>query len=186
MVPARDISVRPVDSARDWRDFFSLKDRLYRDDPHYVRPLEFQRRGQLDVRGNPFYAHAERQAFLCSQDARPVGRIAAIVDRMHQERYGDQLGCFGFWECPNDPLIAGALLDAAEDWLRDRGCAAIRGPLNPSMKSDFGVLVEGHDYPPHIMMAHTPAYYHDLLLGSGFEVIRSFHAFALHASDDRD
>ena len=185
MGSARQLAVSPVVSKLEWREFHAFKDRLYRDDPCYVRPLNFQRLAQLDDQRNPFYQHASRQAFLCRSDGRVVGRIAAIVDRLHQQHYNDKVGCFGFFECENDPAIARLLLAAAQQWLAERGCNAIRGPVNPSMKSDFGVLVEGNQYSPYIMMGHTPSYYHELLLGSGFEVVRSFLALAMQALDDR-
>ena len=185
MDDSRQLDVRPVTTNRHWRDFFAIKERLYRHDPGYVRPLDFQRLGQLDERRNPFYEHAEREALICWEKDQPVGRIVAIVDRLHQQHTGDRVGFFGFFECPNDPLIARKLVDLAAQWLSSRGCDRMRGPVNPSMKSDFGVLVEGNEYPPYVMMAHTPRFYHDLLLGCGFDIARSFVALALHASDDR-
>jgi hypothetical protein len=181
----RQLAVSPVVTPREWRSFFGLTDRIYRNDPAFVRPLNSRRNAALDFARNPFYQHAQAQAFLCREGDEVVGRIVAIVDRLHQEYYRDRLGCFGFYESIDDRAVAGRLLDAAQAWLAEQGCDAMRGPLNPSMKGDFGVLVEGNHCPPNVMMAHTPRYYHDLLLANRLEVIRTFHAYALHASDDR-
>ncbi len=185
MGESRQLEVRPVTTNRHWRDFHAIKDRIYRDDSCYVRTLNFQRLGQLDEKRNPFYGHAERAAFICWEGNRPMGRIVAIVDRLHQQHYDDRVGFFGFFECPEDPAIAQKLVLAAAQWLSAHGCDQIRGPVNPSMKSDFGVLVEGNQFSPYVMMAHTPRFYHELLLQCGFDVVRSFVALALHASDDR-
>lgn len=177
--------VRPVESKSDWRAFFGLADEIYRHDTHYVRPLNGMRRILLDANRHPFYQHAERQALICWDGSRAVGRIAAIVDQLHQQYYSDRTGFFGFFECVNDPAVARSLLDAAASWLVAKGCDVMRGPVNPSMKNDFGVLVEGNQYPPYALMAHTQRYYHELLTQCGMEIVRTFLAFALHESDDR-
>lgn len=180
-----NLEVRGVDGKAQWREFFAIKDRLYRGDPNYVRPLTFQRLTQLGLRPNPFYEHAERRPWICWDGDRAVGRIVAIVDHLHQRHYADRVGFFGFFECVDDREVAQRLLDAAAQWLAERGCDVVRGPVNPSMKSDFGVLVEGNDYPPYFMMAHTPRRYHQLLLDCGLHIVRTFYAYALHSSDDR-
>ncbi len=177
--------VRPVSTPAEWRDFHRLKSRIDRRDPVAVRPLNFQRRLQLDVAGNPFYRHAERAAFVAYRGGEPVGRICAIQDHLHQSTAGDRTGFFGFFECENDSAIAALLFDTASDWLAARGCDAVRGPVNPSMKSDFGVLVEGHSLPPYVMMAHNPPYYAGLLEQCSFEVVRTFLTFGLEKHVDR-
>jgi GNAT superfamily N-acetyltransferase len=112
-----------------------------------------------------------------------VGRIAAIVDRLHQEYHGDRLGFFGFFEVPDHTEVARVLVEAACEWLAARGCDRLRGPMNPSMKGEFGVQVTGHGDPPFVMMAHTPPYYERLLLEAGLAVAKSFYAFRLDTRD---
>lgn len=179
------LTIETVQSSRQWEDFFSLKRALYRDDPAAVIPLRKMERQQVDRERNPFYQHAEMQAFLCYRDGRPVGRIAAIVDRLHQQYHQDDVGFFGFFETIDDQPVVHQLMSAATDWLQQRGCKAIRGPVNPSMKSDFGVLVEGHSHPPAIMMAHTPARYDQHLQAEGFAVAKSFYSFHIVFSEKR-
>jgi hypothetical protein len=185
MSASRQLVVRSVESKADWRVFFGLADEMNRHDKNYVRPLNGMRQILLDTKQHPFYQHAERQALICWDGTRAVGRIAAIVDHLHQQHYSDRTGFFGFFESVKDTAVARTLLEAAANWLVARGCDAARGPVNPSMKNEFGVLVEGNQYPPYALMAHTPSYYHDLLTHCGFEVVRTFLAFALHESDDR-
>jgi hypothetical protein len=133
----------------------------------------------LDRRRFPFWQHADYEAFVCWRGKRPVGRIVAIVDRMHQEHYADRTGFFGFFECHNDAAAAGALIDAAAAELTRRGCDRMRGPVNPSLKGEFGVVVAGNQRPPAIMMAHTPAWYDDLLTGCGLKKAHDFFAFTV-------
>lgn len=178
---ASALEVRPVASKADWKAFHALRPALYRDDPAFVRPLSGEARLHIDAGRHPFWLHAERQPFLARRGRRVVGRIAAIVDRLHNEHYGDKVGFFGFFECEDDPEAARALLRAAAEWLAARGRDAIRGPVSPSLKGEFGVLVLGNDDPPAIMMAHTPRYYGPLLesLGLGLAKVHDFHAFVL-------
>ncbi len=171
--------VRPVRGRGDWRAFYAVRAAIYRGDPVAVTPLASEQRLLLDTRRNPFWQHAEYEAFVCWRGERPVGRIVAIVDRMHQEHYADRTGFFGFFECHNDVAAARALIQAAAAALTARGCDAMRGPVNPSLKGEFGVVVSGNDLPPAIMMAHTPAWYDDLLTGCGLKKVHDFFAFTV-------
>lgn len=174
---ASDLEIRSIDSRRGWKDFYRVKCDIYRGDPAAVVPLRSMEYALLDDQKHPFYLHAQRQAFVAYQSGKPVARIVAVKDDMHNEHYGDRVGFFGFFECPDDQVIAAALIDTAKQWLLDRGLDRMRGPVNPSMKSEFGVLVEGHDRPPYVMMAHSKSYYARLLESAGFEVARRFVAY---------
>lgn len=180
------LTIQPVRSSRQWADFFSLKRTLYRDDPAAVIPLRRMEKQQVDRQVNPFYQHAEMEAFVCYRHGSPVGRIAAILDHMHQEYHQDDVGFFGFFEAIDDQEVVHELVQTAARWLRERGCRAMRGPVNPSMKSEFGVLVEGHAHPPMVMMSHTPLRYDGQLRNEGFEVKTSFYAFHIVISEQRE
>ena len=181
--PRGALRVDCVRSPRDWRDFHFVRDEVYRGDPAAVRPLRSQAQRLLDPAVHPFYEHADREVFVCRDGGRPVGRIVAIVDRLHNEYHGDRVGFFGFFEAPDRAEIAEALLGAAREWLAARGCDRLRGPVNPSMKGEFGVQVTGHGDPPSFLMAHTPPYYERLLLDAGLRVAKAFYAFRLNTRD---
>jgi hypothetical protein len=175
----RTVAVAPVQLPRDWRDFHNLRRTLYKHDRAAVMPLVREERLLLDVSRHPFWQHAEREVFLARRGDRVVGRIAAIIDRQHQDHHSDRTGFFGFFECGNEPDVATALLRAAADWLFERNCESIRGPVSPSMKGEFGVVVEGNDAPPSVMMPHTPAWYDALLCGCGLAPAHNFVGFTL-------
>lgn len=172
------IAVTPVRTPGDWREFHQFRRTVYKDDPAAVMPLVGEERLLLDVDRHPFWQHAEREVFLARRDGRVVGRIAAIVDRQHQEYHSDRTGFFGFFESENDPETTRALTRTAAAWLVERQCDAMRGPASPSMKGEFGVVVKGNDIPPAIMLGHTPQWYDELLRGCGFEPIHDFLAFS--------
>jgi hypothetical protein len=112
---------------------------------------------------NPFFEHAEVEYFLAERDGDLVGRIAAIVNRLHNEFHHDKVGFFGFFETINEQAVADQLFEAAASWLRPRGLDTMRGPASFSTNDESGVLVDGFETPPVLMMPHNPRYYVDLL-----------------------
>jgi hypothetical protein len=161
------VEVRPVASRREYKAFVRLPWRLYRNEPHWVPPLLMDLRKRLDRKRNPFFEHAEAEYFLAWRDGRPVGRITAQVDRNFNEFQGNDWGLFGFFECENDPEAAGALLDAAAAWLRDRRRDRMVGPMDFTTNDECGLLVEGHDRMPIILTPWQHPYYQGLLEGAG-------------------
>jgi GNAT superfamily N-acetyltransferase len=161
------VEVRPVASKRELKAFMRLPWRLYRNEPHWIPPLLMDLRKRLDRQRNPFFEHAEAEYFLAWRDGRPVGRITAQVDRNFNEFQGNDWGLFGFFECEDDPEAAGALLDAAAAWLRERGRDRMVGPMDFTTNDECGLLVEGHDRMPIILTPWQHPYYQGLLEGAG-------------------
>ena len=183
---ANPVRVEAVTTSRHQRDFFSLRRKIYHNDPNVVYPLNAMERKQLSPTEHPFFEHATRELFVCYRGKTPVGRIAAIKDNMHNEHHDDRVGFFGCFEAEDDQEIVDGLISAASAWLVANGCDTIRGPVNPSMKSDFGVVVQGNDDPPCIMMGYSHKRYEDQLLNSGFKVARTFYAFKFLSADNED
>ena len=123
--------------------FVDLPYVLHRHDPGWAPPLRRDARALLDPSRNPFYQHADRQLLLARRGRSVVGRIAAIHDRLHLQTHDDAAGFFGFFECTDDQAAAAALFEAAADWLRRRGLRRVRGPMNPSINDEIGLLVDG-------------------------------------------
>ncbi len=141
---------------------------MYQRDPHWVPPLRMEVRKLLDRSRNPFFDHAEAEYFLAEREGKPVGRIAAISNRLHNEIHGDKVGFFGFFESIYDHAVADALFAEAAAWLRARGHDVMRGPASFSTNDECGLLVDGFDMPPALMMPHNPPYYERLMLAAGF------------------
>jgi hypothetical protein len=117
------------------------------------------------------------QLFVARRGESDIGRIAAILDRAHNEFHGEKTAFFGFFECENDPEIAGLLFDAAALWAKERRMATLRGPANPSLNDEAGLLVEGFDSPPVFMMTYNPRFYPLLLEGAGFRKAKDLLAY---------
>jgi len=171
-----DVQVVPVESRRDLDAFVAFPYALFRHDPVWVPALRRDVRAKLSP-SDPFFEHAEACYFLARRGAEVVGRIAAIHNRAHNDFHGDKVGFFGFFECVDDDAVAGALFAAAAGWLRARGLERMRGPANFSTNDETGLLVDGFDTPPVLMMTHNPRRYVDHVERAGFTKARDLFAY---------
>ncbi len=160
--------VRPVTGRTDLNQFIDLPYRLFKRDPHWVPPLRMDVRKLLDRTANPFFEHAEAEYFLARRGGEVVGRIAAISNRLHNDVHADRVGFFGFFESVYDQDVADALFAEAAAWLTSRGHDVMRGPASFSVNDECGLLVDGFDTPPTLMMPHGPPYYVRLVEGARF------------------
>jgi hypothetical protein len=171
------VTVTPVSGRRDLDAFVKLPFRLYRDDPNWVPPLLYLEKHRFDPRKNPFLQHADHQLFLARRNGDVVGRISAQVDHEHNRFHEERTGFFGFFEAEDDPDTARALFQEAEGWLAGRGMEAARGPLSFSINQEVGLLIDGFDTPPMIMMNHSRPYYGRLIESAGFEKVKDLYAW---------
>jgi hypothetical protein len=170
------ISVRPVAGAREFRKFIGYPYERNRGDVHWVPPLRIGESERLTPKKNPFFAHAEVELLLAFRDGRIVGRIAAIDDHRHNETHHDNLAAFGFFEA-EDSDTARALLDSVEQWAKQRGRSAVRGPLNPSLNESAGLLIEGFDTDPMLLMPHNPPEYAAFIERAGYSKVKDLYAW---------
>lgn len=175
-----DVSVVPVANRQQQKQFVQFPFELYRDDPCWVPPLEKTLREMVGFAKHPFHEKNKVQAFLAYRDNRVVGRIVGIVDRGHNERYDDQKVMFGFLETIDDQTVAHSLLDTVKEWGTQQGMTSMRGPLNPSLNYELGLLVEGFGKTPTFMMTYNPPYYEELLTSYGLEKVQDLYAFWGH------
>jgi GNAT superfamily N-acetyltransferase len=174
------LKVIPVSSRRERKLFFDLPWELYRGDPHWIPPIRIVQRELLNFRHHPFYDDAEIRNFLALRDGRPVGRVAAIINRAHNRWYHENRGFFGFFESIDDPDVAAGLFDAARGWFAESDIEAVRGPINPSLNYELGLLIEGFDESPYFMMTYNKPYYAALIEGYGFRKAQDLYAFWGH------
>ncbi|MEB2312517.1 MAG: hypothetical protein OZ921_09100 [Sorangiineae bacterium] len=176
------IEIRQVRLGGKLKDFLDVVERIYRDDPNYVRALDMDVEQRLNQK-NPFFDHAEGTIFTAHRNGWCVGRCTAQIDREHLERYHDDAGFFGFLDTIDDPEVARALLDAARRWLRERGMKKIRGPMSLNINDEIGCLVEGFDTPPAFMMPHHLPYQAGLIEQAGFAKLKDVYAWRYTIGD---
>ena len=175
-----DVAVTPVRSRQDKKRFLEFPWFHYRGDPNWIPPLRQNQKELVGYARNPFYEDNEIQTFLATRSGQVCGRIAAILNRGHNERFDERRGFFGFFECVDDQTVAGALFDAVRGWFADRDIHKLRGPANPSMNHEIGLLVDGFDSPPTFMMTYNPRYYARLFEGHGFQKVQDLYAYWGH------
>jgi hypothetical protein len=175
---AAPLEILPVCDRAAHREFLHLPESLYTHDPAWIPPLLLERREHLS-KNNPYFRHATFQAWIARRGSKTVGRISAQVDQLHLQRYDDHTGFFGMLEAQDDPEVFQALLDTAQAWLRERGMKRIRGPFNLSINQECGLLVEGFDTPPVIMMGHALPYYSRRIEEQGFTAEQDLLAYRI-------
>ena len=171
------MAVRRVQGRRDLAKFIAFPYRHYAADPLWAPPLRSEIRSLLSRRREPFFEHGDAEFFIAEHQGRVAGRIAAITNTLHNEQHLDRMGFFGFFESIDDPSVAGELIEAAASWARERGHDRLRGPVSYSVNQECGLLVDGFDTPPALMMPHNPPYYSGLLEQAGFRKAKDLWAF---------
>jgi GNAT superfamily N-acetyltransferase len=179
------LTLLPVESGRQLHRFVTFPFALNRHDPHWIPPLISDVKTLLTPGKNPFFEHGQIRSFLAVRDGRAVGRVSAIRNRRHEEFHQEATGFFGFFECERDPEAAAGLLDAVREHLRGEGLSQFLGPVNPSTNEECGVLVDGFETPPMVMMTHNPPYYDELLQGCGLRKARDLLAYFMEEKERR-
>jgi GNAT superfamily N-acetyltransferase len=173
----RALRVAEARSRRERNDFVRLPWLIYRDDPKWVPPLLFERKAFVHPRKHPFYQHGAAALFVAYSGSEAVGRILVSDDPRFNAYHKTNAGAFGMFESIDDPDVAGRLLDAAQRWLRARGRERMLGPMDYSMNYSCGLLVDGFETPPRLMMNHNPPYYEDLLVSWGLVKVKDLYAW---------
>lgn len=175
------VAIRPVHTRRDLKRFIDFQYAFYTAYPHWVPQLRRDVAHTLNPKKNPFFKHGKLQAFLAEDETgRVVGRVAGIVNGTHLATFDDGVGFFGFFECEERYETAAALFDAACTWIQDQGLTSVRGPTNPSLHFTAGLLVDGFDREPGLMMPYNPPYYEAFLQRYGFERAMTMWAYYVH------
>ncbi len=174
---ARDLTIVPVEGRALWRTFHHLPYKLYKDDPNWVPPLLLERQMHFDPKHNPFFQHAKAGFWLALRDGEPVGRITAQIDALHLKQHNDATGHFGFIEGVDDKGVFEALLGTAEQWLRAECMQRSVGPVSFAMWDEPGLLVDGFDRPPNVLMGHALPYYERRITGAGYTQVQDLLAY---------
>jgi hypothetical protein len=175
------LAVRPVTSRADRKAFVELAYELNRGDPNWVPPLRNEVYGLIDPGENPWFDHAEAAFFLARRNGRAVGRISAQVDALVLEHMGAGTGQWGMIEAA-DEAAAHALIAAAEDWLKAKGMSRALGPFSLSIWDEPGLLVEGHDHAPTVMMGHHNPAYEKWIEAAGYRGVKDLYTYELDAA----
>jgi len=163
------IQIKEVKSKSELNKFIKLPWKIYKDNPYWIPPLISERKKFLDQKKNPFFKHAKVKLFLAYKNNEIVGRIAGVIDYQYIKYYKKNAGYFGLFECINDYAVASALFNKVEIFLKENGIDCILGPMNLSTNHECGLLIEGFNFPPVVMMPYNPPYYQKFIEKYGFK-----------------
>lgn len=158
------------------RDFLTLPYILYAGQPAWRAPLRFERKAQLSDK-NPTKATITAKFFVARRDGEAVGRIAAFINTAHDDIHGVGTAFFGYFDCGDDPELADALLETAKTWAREHGRTHLRGPAMWSVNEEVGLLIDGFDHPPAVMMPYGHPYQVIAIERNGFEKATDLFAY---------
>ena len=188
MATAIPLSIRPISSKADRKKFIDLPFRLYKDDPNWVPPLKGEALGLITPEKNGWFSHAEAQLFLAERGDRVVGRISAHIDTLAltmpaAQGFGPGCGQFGLFDA-EDETVGKALINAAEGWLRNKGMTRVLGPISMSIWEEPGLLIQGYDHPPTIMMGHAKPEYRGWIEGAGYTPAKTLYTYDLDITQE--
>jgi len=182
------IDVRKIDAndKNKIKEFIKLpwKTKIYENDPAWVPPLIGEQKKLFNPDKGYFYDIGEVQYFMAYRDDKPVGRITAHINHLYEEKYDNETGFFGFFECIEDQEVASALFSAAEEWLKEKGKTKIQGPQSFSIYDAVGFEVQGEDIMPVVGLFHTAPFFRTLAEKYGFEKKIDWYCFLVKKIDD--
>jgi hypothetical protein len=183
LINMSEIRIVQVQTQKDLNRFIDTPWAIYPRDSNWVPPLKSDFKRLLNTAKHPFWKFSRRELFIAERDGRPVGRIAAIIDNNYNDYHNEKMGIWGFFECFNDHEASKALFSCAEEWVKSKGMTFIRGPLNPSTNYEVGLLIEGFEYLPTIMMPWNFPYYPKLVEEAGYVKEKDLFTFRVYQTD---
>ena len=175
------LQVVKVEGKSALNDFIRLPWSLYMDDPMWVPPLVLERRMHLSPK-NPYFEHVKFCSWITYRNGKPVGRISTQIDRLYLDHHRNATGFFGMLESEDNGRTFQLLLETAEAWLRNQGMQRISGPFNLSINQELGLLVDGFDTPPSVMMGHARPYYAHRIEENGYHREKDLLAYIIDSS----
>lgn len=175
--------IKLSDSKKDRKRFIDFPHELYKGDPNYVPELYQTQEELVNPKKNPFFKHSKADLFLAIRDNKIVGRIAAIRNNNYNEYIDTNVGFFGFFDVIDDYHVAEMLLDKAVNWAKNEKLDGILGPTNFTTNDTAGLLVNGFEAPPVIMMTYNKPYYVDFIEKYGFTKKTDLLAYAVRKEE---
>jgi acetyltransferase (GNAT) family protein len=155
---ADEISIKPVQTKKDFSLFYKIPSIIYKSDPNWIAPFwtEFK---EFFHHKNPFWSHAEKTMFIAYKNQKPIGRIASFIDHLYCQSYHKKIGFFGFFESINNKHVAHLLFQSAQDWLASKDMTLMQGPINGRVDTGCGFLIKANNSPPSLLSTYSPIYY---------------------------
>ncbi|MGD8622744.1 MAG: hypothetical protein PVH60_12365 [Anaerolineales bacterium] len=175
------MKIHPAESTRERTRFIEFPYHFYRDDPVWVPPLRSELHGQFEASENPFLEHCDHELFILEDEGEMIGRVAAFIDTLAVDFWGEPIGLFGYYECIHNQEASRLLLNAAQEWLTSKEMTSMRGPWS-FVSQEWGLVVDGFDEPPVIMAPHNPRYYDQQMTDFGLQKVKDLLCYQVDGS----
>jgi len=172
-----NLTVKKVQERKELKQFMRFPWRVYKEDPYWVPPLIMEQMKVLDKKRGPFFEFGEAEYFMAFDGDEPVGTISAHINHQYEKYHDQETGFFGFFECVNNQDVANALLAAAQEWLKTKGKVKMLGPMSFCIYDISGMLYQGFDSRPVVLLSYNPPYYNDLMACAGLNKVIDWYAF---------
>lgn len=165
------------------KKFIEFPYQHYADNDVWVPPLRMDQKKLLNTDKNPYFQNAEMALFIAEHNGEIAGRISAVVDHRFNDHHGTKTGHFGFFECIDNQETANLLFRVASDWLKEKGMTDVLGPASPGMMDTIGLLVDGFEKQPYLLMPYNKPYYQKLIENAGFKEDMDLLAYVVKERD---
>jgi GNAT superfamily N-acetyltransferase len=163
-----NITLKEVTNRKQLIHFIDFPILLYRGNPYYVPSLLIDEINCLSQEKNPAFEHCQAKYWLAYKDGQIAGRVAAILNQKHIEKWGQRYLRFGWLDFIDDPDVSAALLEAVMQWARSLGLDAIHGPLGFTDMDREGMLIEGFSEVATLATLYNHPYYPQHMEKLGF------------------
>jgi len=172
-----------VKTKEDRENFIRVPQIIHHGKPNWIFPLNMESLERIDPLKNPFFEYGKAEFWIAWRDGVPLGRISAQVNPRHLERHDDRSGHFGYVDAIDDVNVFKALFEVGEEWLLEQGMRSACGPFQLSINEECGMLVDGFDHAPVLMMGHGEPYYAKHTNACGYEKCKDLHAFYIDTNE---
>jgi hypothetical protein len=180
------IVIEKIENAEGRKQFVRVPKSIHDGNGSWIFPLELDALERVDTKKNAFFEFGEAAFWVAKKDGKLVGRISAQVNQRHLDKYNDKCGHFGYLDGIDDPEVFGALTSTAEDWLKTKGMERVKGPYQLSINEESGMLIDGFEDPPALLMGHAEPYYKSHTEGAGYSKAKDLHAFKVDVKEERN
>ena len=181
-----ELEISAVSNKSELEQFITFPWQVYKSNPYWVPPLISERKRFLDPDHNPFFEHAKATFYLARRNGQLVGTIGAFSNQLYNQVHKENAGFFGFYEVLDDPETARELLTTAEAWARQAGHDRLLGPMQYSTNDELGLLIDGFDDPPRILMTYNPPRYRGYLEAAGYSKAMDLLAYSVTVKELHD
>lgn len=178
------VEIRQINPTRsNLKKFVEFQIKLYEGNPYFIPPLVSDEIATLDSKVNPAFDHCESAYFMAYRDGKPVGRIAAMINKQVNEKENSRQARFGFVDFIDDAEVSKALFDTAEQWAKEKGMDNIVGPLGFTDLDNEGMLINGFEELGTMATIYNYPYYPQHIERLGYEKEVDWHEFLIEVPE---